>query len=397
MLELLVESANMRALFVGSMAEGWPDATKECFKKACRALGHEFAKASIGLVVGSDTVETSDRYVVEGAGYAKVHAEVIVCKPEPDGPNADAWRQWRPFSDREREFRLVEFVHKPVKGAWESTRIDQILEADVIVVIGDLPPESGTTQTAYAAPKLGRPVLIIPAFKASSAPIYSRFERDYELLGLKPQMNRFEGNWVGNNAKVVIDLVKKLVAENPYKISRAAEITTNQNFAKKAATTKRQFDVFLSHSSKDKPTVRKLAEELETRGLKVWLDEWELVPGRPWEQALEEIIQEAKSAVVLVGAEGIGPWEAPEIYACLSEFVKRQLPVIPVLLPGAPKQPVLPLFLRHMTWVDFRGGLTSESLNRLQWGITGQKASPSTRPRSRRAGPIHLETPESSD
>lgn len=35
-----------------------------------------------------------------------------------------------------------------------------------------------------------------------------------------------------------------------------------------------QFDVFLSHNSKDKPRVRKLAEKLKEAGLRVWLDEW---------------------------------------------------------------------------------------------------------------------------
>ena len=42
-----------------------------------------------------------------------------------------------------------------------------------------------------------------------------------------------------------------------------------------------QFDVFLSHNSSDKPTVRQLAEELTRRGLTVWLDEDELRPGLP--------------------------------------------------------------------------------------------------------------------
>ena len=36
------------------------------------------------------------------------------------------------------------------------------------------------------------------------------------------------------------------------------------------------FDVFLSHSSKDKRVVRPLAERLRADGLRVWLDEWEL-------------------------------------------------------------------------------------------------------------------------
>ncbi len=52
-----------------------------------------------------------------------------------------------------------------------------------------------------------------------------------------------------------------------------------------------QFDVFLSHNSKDKRTVRQLAEALRRCGLNVWLDEWELVPGRPWQEGLESIIE----------------------------------------------------------------------------------------------------------
>ena len=40
----------------------------------------------------------------------------------------------------------------------------------------------------------------------------------------------------------------------------------------------KSFDVFLSHNSKDKPDVRELAEALRARGLRVWLDECELVP-----------------------------------------------------------------------------------------------------------------------
>jgi hypothetical protein len=140
--------------------------------------------------------------------------------------------------------------------------------------------------------------------------------------------------------------------------------------------TEQPFDVFLSHNSKDKPAVRHLAEELKARGLRVWLDEWELVPGRPWQEALEKIIQTTRSAAVLVGADGFGPWETPEMHACLSQFVERQLPVIPVLLPDAPAKPALPLFLMQFTWVDLRGGSPVGGMDRLIWGITGVKPTP---------------------
>lgn len=38
------------------------------------------------------------------------------------------------------------------------------------------------------------------------------------------------------------------------------------------------YDVFLSHSNKDKAIVRELAERLRADGLRVWLDEWILKP-----------------------------------------------------------------------------------------------------------------------
>lgn len=37
-----------------------------------------------------------------------------------------------------------------------------------------------------------------------------------------------------------------------------------------------QYDVFLSHSFKDKPIVRDIAERLQKNKVKVWLDEWEI-------------------------------------------------------------------------------------------------------------------------
>ena len=36
------------------------------------------------------------------------------------------------------------------------------------------------------------------------------------------------------------------------------------------------YDVFLSHSAKDKAVVRPLAERLRADGVKVWFDEWVL-------------------------------------------------------------------------------------------------------------------------
>jgi TIR domain len=105
----------------------------------------------------------------------------------------------------------------------------------------------------------------------------------------------------------------------------------------------------------------------------------EILPGRRWISELEKVIQATRAAAVLIGENGFGPWEQPEYEGTLIEFVDRGLPVIPVLLPGAPESPKLPLFLRGFTWVDLRSGLTKEGLDLLVWGITGRSPQQPTR------------------
>ncbi|MBD2360896.1 GUN4 domain-containing protein [Anabaena minutissima FACHB-250] len=153
-----------------------------------------------------------------------------------------------------------------------------------------------------------------------------------------------------------------------------------------------EFDVFLCHKGEDKETVIEIAYKLQNEyQVKPWLDEWELQPGLPWQPELERQIQNIKAAAVFIGQSGIGPWQEEEIHSFLREFNRRRCPVIPVLLPNAPQQPELPLFLAGRTWVDFR----SQSRNytdpwiRLVWGITGKK--PGTTPINQ---PTPPKTPE---
>lgn len=133
-----------------------------------------------------------------------------------------------------------------------------------------------------------------------------------------------------------------------------------------------EFDVFLCHNSQDKPEVIEIANQLRSRGIAPWLDQWELRPGFSWQELLESQISHIKSAAVFVGSSGLGPWQKRELRAFLNEFTERDCPVIPVLLPNAPEQPNLPPFLKGMTWVD---GRRSEALDHLIWGITGVKPS----------------------
>lgn len=132
------------------------------------------------------------------------------------------------------------------------------------------------------------------------------------------------------------------------------------------------FDVFLCHNTDDKSEIRKIADDLSRRGLKPWLDEREMQPGKPWQAILENQIETIEAAAVFVGKSGLGPWQNMEMRAFISEFVERGCPVIPVILPSAAVTPKLPILLKSLHWVDFRN-IDSDPLKHLIWGITGKK------------------------
>jgi len=148
-----------------------------------------------------------------------------------------------------------------------------------------------------------------------------------------------------------------------------------------------RFDVFLCHNSADKSAVRVIARSLRSRGILPWLDEWELPPGQPWQPLLEKQIGQIRSAAVFVGLAGVGPWQEQEIYGFLREFVARRSAVIPVLLDNAPSTPDLPIFLRAMTYVDFRLR-EPDPMVRLEWGITGVRPDDPLRPEGAAQRPV---------
>ncbi len=132
------------------------------------------------------------------------------------------------------------------------------------------------------------------------------------------------------------------------------------------------YDVFLSHNSADKPAVEALARKLRDEGLKVFFDQWELVPGEPWQEPLEQALAESGTCAVFLGPEGLSPWHTGEMRVALNQRVEEQPKrVIAVLLPGASPED-LPSFLAARTWVDFREDIDDViAYGRLLSGIRG--------------------------
>lgn len=138
-----------------------------------------------------------------------------------------------------------------------------------------------------------------------------------------------------------------------------------------------KYDVFLSHNSADKAAIKEVASRLRAEKIEPWLDRWNLIPGEPWQETIEEALFQCKTCAIFVGPSGLGPWQNEEMRAAIDRRIKnedKRFRVIPVLLPGGRRdeRSRLPSFLVATTWVEFRETLDEEeAFHQFVCGIRG--------------------------
>ena len=90
------------------------------------------------------------------------------------------------------------------------------------------------------------------------------------------------------------------------------------------------YDVFLSHSAKDREFVVRLAEDLVAAGLRVWLDQWNIRVGDSFAAAIDDAIRACRFLVIVMSPDYFQSawttqeWQyglAKELDAALSEEV----------------------------------------------------------------------------
>jgi len=90
--------------------------------------------------------------------------------------------------------------------------------------------------------------------------------------------------------------------------------------------------VFLSHSSRDKSLARRIAEDLKTRSIEVWFDEWEIRVGHSISQMIERGLEKADYVAVLLTSHSVNSgWVEKEWQAKIGEEAeKRKVIILPL-------------------------------------------------------------------
>jgi len=112
------------------------------------------------------------------------------------------------------------------------------------------------------------------------------------------------------------------------------------------------YDVFLSHSAKDKAVVRDIAERLLVDGLRVWLGDWEIRAGEHVPVKIEEGLEHSRVLVLCMSADAFGS-EWAQLEAGTFRFrdpLNKERRFIPLRLDEAPIKGSLAQFL-YINWL----------------------------------------------
>ncbi len=108
--------------------------------------------------------------------------------------------------------------------------------------------------------------------------------------------------------------------------------------------------VLVSYSSKDKEFVRKLASDLASYGLKLWIDEAEIKAGESLVAKISEGLEQSDVILIVLSKDSINStWVQQEVRTALARDVTG---ANRVLIPVKIDDVEIPLFLRHILYVD---------------------------------------------
>lgn len=131
--------------------------------------------------------------------------------------------------------------------------------------------------------------------------------------------------------------------------------------------------IFLSHSSKDREFVNRLALDLRARGLSVWYDQWELDVGDSLFERIQGALAEASWLLIVLSPDSVeSRWVREELSAIqVRQLAAKGVRVLPVLF----RDCEIPLFLQSRVHADFRTSY-DEGLQRLLRAIRRQYPAP---------------------
>ena len=139
--------------------------------------------------------------------------------------------------------------------------------------------------------------------------------------------------------------------------------------------------VFISYSRQDSEFVLKLANDLETRGAKAWIDRGDIRAGSRWRLAISDAVKDCAAFVLVISPDSVASdYVAHE----LSMAEAHDKPIFPLIYRKATLPQIMAGQLEGFQRLDFRRGGYDQNLADLVAGLIAQGVPPGDAPEATR-------------
>jgi hypothetical protein len=119
-------------------------------------------------------------------------------------------------------------------------------------------------------------------------------------------------------------------------------------------------DVFISHSSKDKPIADAISANLEAAGVRCWIAPRDIAPGEDWPRAIANAISQSRIMVLIFSTNANS---SDQISRELSMAADSSLVIIPFKIDNVKPEPGKQYYLSRTHWLDAMNPPTQQQVN----------------------------------
>ena len=155
------------------------------------------------------------------------------------------------------------------------------------------------------------------------------------------RLSRHDKNWVTSELSQKLALHERTALDEFIASMASARNAVRQGIS-----------VFLSHSSRDKVFVRSIVQYLEKHGIRVWLDEADLLAGESLVDRLSQSVLQTHLVLAVLSKNSVASnWVKKElVVAAHQEIDGRTVKIVPILKDDCE----VPAFLADKLYLDFR-------------------------------------------
>jgi hypothetical protein len=121
-------------------------------------------------------------------------------------------------------------------------------------------------------------------------------------------------------------------------------------------------EVFISYSSKDKPTADAMCARLEAHGIRCWIAPRDVLPGEPYGEGIVNAIHSSRLMVLIFSA---GSNSSQQVMREVERAVSTGIAILPFRIEDVPLSPSMEYFISAPHWLDALTGPLEEHLERL--------------------------------